>query len=202
MTERAIAAEALRIVKALGGTTGFLNMARSGGITPFHPPTEDVIESTDCVGFDLQYRGPHGYAAELTRYYSFVAPPSDLMSAFKAQQHCFDECVVAIRPGVESDVLLETMRRSYEDSGFELAGPVGWGPVHMQLHGIGLDFTEPPVVPGQNLEIEEGMVLTLHPRLGPENQRFPELTVQDNILVRDGKALSMCFPTPTWTVLS
>jgi Xaa-Pro aminopeptidase len=93
------------------------------------------------------------------------------------------------------------MRRAYADNGFELAGPIGWGPVHMQLHGIGLDFTEPPVVPDLNLEFEEGMVLTLHPRLGPENPRFPELTVQDNLLVQADKTTSMCFPRPTWTVL-
>jgi len=201
MTERAIAAEALRIMKALGGTTGFLNIARSGGKTPFHPPTDDVIESTDCVGLDLQYRGPHGYAAELTRYYSFAEPAPDLARAFEAQQHVFDECVRAIRPGVESDTLLETMRQAYADNGFELAGPIGWGPVHMHLHGIGLDFTEPPIVPDLNLEFAEGMVLTLHPRLGPENPRFPELTVQDNLLVQADETVSMCFPRPTWTVL-
>jgi hypothetical protein len=82
-----------------------------------------------------------------------------------------------------------------------IAGPLGWGPVLFQVHGIGLDFVEPPYVPGDNSPLEESTVLALHPRIGPEDPSKIDMTVLDNVVIGADGARPMTYSRASWTVL-
>lgn len=201
ISERVLIADLIRILRSLGGTAGFVNIARSGGIGSFHPARPDLLEERDMIGIDIQYRGPRGYAAEVTRYFSFCEPSARVASRFEAGLEAFERIKQSARSGSSTAGLIDVIAEAVQPFGFSVAGPVGRGPVHMQVHGIGLDFSEPPIIPGVDLELREGMVLSVHPRIAPEDLGLLEVTVEDNIEVTADGARSMTIPTIEWTVL-
>lgn len=201
MSERVATSEMWRVLKLHGCQGGFLNVARSGGITAFHSPTDELISKDDILGFDLEYRGPSGYAVELTRYFSFGKPPADMQRIYDIQVGAFRSGLDVLRPGSAYSEVLQTLRDYYRGEGYELAGPVGWGSVMYQVHGIGLDFMELPYIPGSEGVLPENTVVAFHPRLGPEDPSRLDITVLDNVLVAGARGQTMTYPEPVWTVL-
>jgi len=184
VTERAAVSTAIGEVRRLGGLGGFLHISRSGGFTALHPPTDDVIRPDDVVTFDFEYTGLEHYALELTRQYSFGGPPpDDIAATYAIQGRVFDRIAASLRPGQTTTALAALIRAAYAAEGRTAAGPEGWGPVQLHAHGIGLDFGEPPFIPGPEMVLESGMVLSLHPNIGPEDPHRPVVAVVDSVVV-------------------
>jgi Xaa-Pro aminopeptidase len=201
-TERDVVAEAIGAVRRGGGLGGFLHISRSGGVTALHPPTDDVIRDDDILTFDFEYTGRDHYALELTRQYSFGAPPPPAIAArFAAQSRVFERMRDVLRPGQTTAAIARLVHEAYEAEGYVAAGPEGWGPVQLHAHGIGLDFGEPPFIPGPDAVLAENMVLALHPNIGPEDPSVPVVSVADNVLVTPGGGERLTDTSIEWRIL-
>ena len=201
LTEREVVTEAVRTLHRLGSLSGFAHISRSGGLRMLHPPTDDVIERTDVVTFDLEFIGPHGYGLELSGHFSFGPPPDAIRRIYDVQVEVFQCCIEAMQPGASSREILEVADATYRKHGFFAAGPVGHGWVQFHAHGIGLDPEEPPLVPGLDVTLQPGMVVSLHPHLGPEDLTIPTIKIEDNILVTAAGPERLTYHQDEWRVL-
>jgi len=201
VTERQLIAEAERVMRLHGMADGFALISRSTRDPVMRPPTEDIIHKDDVITFDWEFAGPQGYCLELSGQYSFARPSDKLRRVFEAQTETYQRCLELMKPGVSSARILETVEVTYKKHGFELPGLSGFGPVQFHVHGIGLDFTEPPLVPGHDLALEEGMVVALHPHIGPEDRMSPPVEILDNVLVTRSGGERLTRSHAEWSIL-
>jgi Xaa-Pro dipeptidase len=201
VTERQLVAQAESVMRLHGMADGFALISRSTRDPVMRPPTEDIVQKEDVITCDWEFAGPHGYCLELSGQYSFRRPPDKLRRVFEAQMETYQRCLEVMKPGVSSARILETIAATYQRHGFELPGVSGFGPVQFHVHGIGLDFTEPPLVPGHDLALEEGMVVALHPHIGPEDRPSPPVEILDNVLVTSAGGERLTRPHTEWRVL-
>jgi Xaa-Pro aminopeptidase len=201
MTERDAMAEAVRNLMRRGCHSGFAHISRSGGLPMLHPPTDDVIEQTDVITCDLEFVGPEGYALELSRHFSFGLPPDPVRRLYDMQVEAFQDCLAAMQPGNSSSEILKAADDSYRKHGHFAAGPVGRSWVQFHAHGIGLDFEEPPLVPGLEVTLRPGMVVSLHPHPGPEDPTLPAIKIEDNVLITDAGPERLTYAQDGWVVL-
>jgi Xaa-Pro aminopeptidase len=194
VTEREVTSKAFQVIKEMGGTTGFIIVARSGGIPVFHPPTDDALAKGDVIGFDLEHRGPSGYAAEASCYVSLGKAAPEYVQALDAENAVFGAGRDALRPGAEPHAVMAAMAAAAAEFGTHLAGPTGLGPVMFHGHGVGLNFFCPPYLPGEG-SIEAGMTLALHPWTGPERVNAFAVGALDTVVVGEQGSRSLVFPT-------
>jgi Xaa-Pro aminopeptidase len=200
-TERDVIAVVVARLYELGCTDGFAHIARSGGLKILHPPTSEVIESTDVLTFDLEFIGPEGYALELSRHFSFGPPPDSVRRVYDIQVEVYQRCVEAMRAGASSEAILRAAESAYQMHGFSAAGPSGLGAVQYHAHGIGLDFGELPLVPGRELTLCQGMVVCLHPHMAPEDPSLPDIEIEDSVLITAGGPERLTYERDEWTAL-
>ncbi|MFG1955151.1 M24 family metallopeptidase [Micromonospora sp. NPDC048830] len=193
VTERYVTSKAFQVIKEMGGTTGFIHVARSGGIRTFHPPTDDVLERGDVIGFDLEHKGPSHYGVEVAHYFSVGPAPAEYVRKLDAEMRVFTAAREALRPGADAGAVMDAMSAAAAKSGMRMAGPVGLGPVMFHGHGVGLNFFCPPYVPGDG-PIEAGMVLALHPWTGPERGDKLAVTALDTVVVDEDVSRSLVLP--------
>jgi Xaa-Pro dipeptidase len=125
-----------------------------------------VLEEGDLLNIDLGLCVA-GYHGDMARTYS-LGEPSEAIARFSAiVRACEDAAFDAIAPGVEAQVpyaaALEVARSSGVEQWFQ-----GHGRYHGPYigHSIGLELDEEPVLgPGATVLLEEGMVLTIEPKL-------------------------------------
>lgn len=201
VTERELIAEAEHAMRLHGMADGFALISRSTRNPVMRPPTDDLVQSDDIITFDWEFVGAQGYCLELSGQYSFGPPPDKLRRVYEAQSETYQRCVEIMKPGVPSARILEVIETTYKKHGFQLPGPSGYGPVQFHVHGIGLDFTEPPLVPGFDLVLEEGMVVALHPHIGPEDKAQPPIEILDNVLVTANGGERLTYPHADWKTL-
>lgn len=194
VTERFVTSKAFQVIKEMGGTTGFIHVARSSGIPVFHPPTDDVLQKGDVIGFDLEHKGPSHYGAEATHYFSIGPAPSEYVEKLEAEMSVFIAGRDALRPGATAQSVLDAMSNAAAQREMHMAGPVGLGPVMFHGHGVGLNFFGPPFIPGDG-PIETGMALALHPWTGPERLDALAVTALDTVVIEEDRSRSLVFPT-------
>jgi Xaa-Pro aminopeptidase len=185
----------------LGCQDGFANISRSTRQPIMRPATDDVINQEDVITFDWEFVGPHGYGLELSGHYSFGPPPDKIQRLYDVQKETYQRCVEIMRPGNTSRMIRDTIEATYKKHGFSLPTPAGYGPVQYHAHGIGLDFSEPPFVPEQDITLEEGMVLALHPHIGPEDRTIPPIEILDNVLVTPHGGERLSYSQVEWVQL-
>lgn len=196
VSERQAVAEAHRTARALGCLDGIAHPGRSGGLKMIRLPNESIIQRADVITFDLEFAGPQGYWLELSRHYSFGPPPDAARRLFDVQAEVYERCVEMMKPGVPSQQILAVADAEYRKRGFRAAGPIGF-----HAHGIGLDAFEPPLVPGQEVVLEAGMVISLHPALIPHDPALPPIVIEDNILVTSHGGERLTDPVNRWLEL-
>lgn len=196
VTERQVVAEAQRVARLFGCLDGIAHLSRSTGLAMMHPPTGQTITREDAVTFDLEFAGPQGYWLELSRQYSFGPPAEQLRRIYEVQVAAFERCVELIRPGVRSTEIAAAAAEVYRARGFTPAGPVGY-----HAHGIGLDSLELPLVPGDDIALEAGMVLSLHPHVHVDEPGIPSIAIQDNVLVTQAGCERLTDSATSWIEL-
>jgi Xaa-Pro dipeptidase len=109
---------------------------------------------------------PEGYVVDQTRIFAIGELPADLVRAHEAMLAVQAAVVEAARPGVTGDALWELAERVASEKGFE-DHFMGYGDDRVRFvgHGVGLELDELPVLAaGQDLPLEEGMVIALEPK--------------------------------------
>lgn len=142
------------------------------------PATSRRLEPGDLMIVDLnpfigQYKG------DTTRTFSVGAPSAEQQRAHDSLVHGLEAAEKVGRPGARAcDVfaaLLEPIATAGFAAGFHFHGG----------HGLGLDHVERPyVIPGDEMLLEEGMVIALEP--GVYLPGIGGLRVEDNYLVTAG----------------
>jgi Xaa-Pro aminopeptidase len=186
-TEREVVAEAHQAVRALGCLDGIAHVSTDE--PPFiHPPTDRRFTADDIVKFSMEFAGPSGYWIELAGVFSFGQPPEHLGRRFETWQRAFAGAASRMRPGVTGGQLVAEVEEIFRRDGQPVSGRGIW-----DVHSIGLDVLEPPIVISREdpTILEEGMVLCLHPGLlvGPEGWG---VYIQENFAVtpEGGRPLS------------
>jgi Xaa-Pro aminopeptidase len=141
-----------------GGTGVSPAVAQSAGFRPIgrHEPV--------LVDYVFAYRG---YISDHARIFSIGKLPDELVQAHRAMLELQDRIKSMAKPGVASGSI-------YDDS-LDYASHRGYGENFMGMgaerirfvgHGVGLELDEFPFLnAGQTLELREGMVIALEPKL-------------------------------------
>jgi Xaa-Pro aminopeptidase len=198
-TDRQVVAEAHRLCRLFGCLDGIAILGRRP-FRSFAPPTGAVFHEDDIIGMDLEWGGPAHYWLELRRVYSFRPPPDDARRFWEMRVEAQHRCAAAMKPGVSSDEILTAMNAVYRKYGYDAEGQISYA-----AHGIGTDSLEPPWVPGKEVILQAGMVLSLHPHI-----RFADpaaaaalggIGLADNVLVTASGGERLTDQTDQWIVV-
>ncbi len=179
-TEGAIASgENMWVLSALAIA---INGAGLGRSVPFGA-SRRVLKQGDLVNIDVGLCVA-GYHADMARTYS-LGEPSDEVRRFAAiVRACEDAAFEAVAPGVPARVPYEAARAVAAAEGVEQWFQ-GHGRYHGPYigHGIGLELDEVPVLgPGVETPLEQGMVLTIEPKLVAPG--IGVVNFEDDVVVR------------------
>lgn len=199
-TEREVVSEGERILSLFGCRDGFANIACSNHPT-MRPATDYVLQKEDIVVFDWEFVSQHGYGLELSSVYSFITPPDNLKRIFEVQKETYQRCLEVMKAGNSTSMIRDAIKKTYEKYGYSLPPRSGYGPVQYDAHGIGLDLAEPPYIPEQDIILKEGMVFSLHPHIGPEDNTIPSIDILDNVLVTTTGGERLTFSEDIWKQL-
>jgi Xaa-Pro dipeptidase len=109
---------------------------------------------------------PAGYVVDQTRIFAIGKLPADLVRAHEAMLAVQAAVAEAARPGATGDALWELAAQVAREHGLE-DHFMGHGDDRVRFvgHGVGLELDELPVLAaGQDLPLEEGMVVALEPK--------------------------------------
>lgn len=137
------------------------------------------IDAANCVG---------GYHGDMARTYSLGEPSPEVRRFAAVARACEDAAFGAIAPGVAAHEPYDAAR-----SVAEANGVADWFQGHGRYHGpyighgLGLEFDEPPVLgPRVETPLEEGMVLTIEPKLIAPSTGT--VNFEDDVVVRSSGA--------------
>lgn len=199
ITEREAIAEHTRVMRTNGGYDGYCVINRA----PFPSegmPVDSAFRSGDVFSIYSEQVGPTGYWCEVSHQYSF-GPPSGAVSAMHAiRVEAFAACVRAMKIGNTADDIMAAMDAAYGRHGYDTSGLISYA-----AHGIGLTADEPPYLPGDQLTLEAGMVLSLHPHVrfknADEERTLPRSGPCDNVLVGPAGGASLTYSDWNWIEL-
>jgi len=195
---RDVLAEAHRLCRQHGCVDGIAMFSRPP-MSTFTHGLDEPLERDDVFVIDLEWGGPSGYWLELRRCFSFGSPPDDVRRLWEARLETFEACREAIRPGTSSEGILAARDRAYARHGLTAEGSVVYS-----AHGIGIDSLEPPWVPGKHRELQEGMVLSLHPDARLDDATLARaglVSVGDNVLVTPDGGRRLTYDVEEWVTL-
>jgi Xaa-Pro aminopeptidase len=180
-TERETVREVWHYLKGEGCLDGIAHISHKA--PPFiHPPTDRVIEKTDTIKLSLEFCGPTGYWIELASIFSFGEPPDRERRIFETARSAFFNAAKLMRPGTVAAELPAIIEATFRDAGWPISGRAIW-----DVHGIGLNVIEPPVVlPGNQTVLHENMALNMHPGLLVGDDKWGVYIQDDFIVTPDG----------------
>jgi Xaa-Pro aminopeptidase len=133
-------------------------VAQSAGFRPIQR-NEPVM-----VDYVFAYRG---YISDHTRLFSLGPVPDDLVKAHQTMLALQEQIRQRARPGTASGAIYDFALQYVTERGY--AGHfMGAGPERVRFvgHGVGLELDEFPFLnAGQTLELQEGMVIAVEPKL-------------------------------------
>ncbi len=120
------------------------------------PEASDPIGEDDLLLYSLEVAGPSGYWVEFTRPLCAGALARDTLRMLDAYGEYFDLARQTMRKGMTAHDVHRAVSRPFRDRGFRLG--------HVTGHSIGMTMIEHPRVgDGVEVELEEGMVFSMHP---------------------------------------
>jgi len=179
-TEAELMAEAERVFTAMGCYRTTMDMIISGpggSARPefvFPSPTRR-IERDDLIVYGLEIAGPGGHWVEFSRPTCAGEPSPETLAALDAYLEYAEAAKQAMRPGRTAHDVHRAVSKGFLDRGFTLG--------HVTGHSIGMTMIEHPRVgEGNEVELRENMVLSMHPHAISADERAC-LYMQDTWLV-------------------
>ena len=186
MTERQAVSEAVKLARAAGCLDGIAHISHKA--PPYiRPPTDRIIGDHDIIKFSMEFAGPTGFWCELAGIFSFREPPERERCIFETTLKAFNSTAKLMKPGVVAAELPANIERIFRAKGWEVTGRAIW-----DVHGIGQNVIEPPVVmPDNQTVLKENMALNMHPGLLVGEDKWG-VYIQDNFIVtpEGGRRLS------------
>ena len=142
------------------------------------------ISATDMVLPSLEVAGQGGHWVEVSRAVCAGEPSAESLRMLDAYEEYADAARVAMRPGATAHDLHRAVAKGFVDRGYKLG--------HVTGHSIGMTMIEfPKIGEGDETELREGMVFSMHPHAISEDGRAC-LYMQETWLVgpEGGVALS------------
>jgi Xaa-Pro dipeptidase len=179
-TEAELMGEAERAFAARGTTRLTMDMVLSGpgGAMPpemRHPDPRRAIEATDLLLYGLEVAGPGAHWVEFSRPICAGPLAEDTQTLLEAYREYHEAAREHLRHGGSALEAHRAVARPFTERGYHLG--------HVTGHSIGMTMIElPRVGEGADVELEQGMVLSMHPHAYNE-ERTACLYMQDTWLV-------------------
>jgi Xaa-Pro dipeptidase len=179
-TEAELMGEAERAFAARGTTRLTMDMVLAGphGAMPpdmRHPDPRRRIEPTDLLLYGLEVAGPGGHWVEFSRPICAGPLAGETQELLDAYREYHDAAREHLRGGGSAQEAHRAVARPFAERGYRLG--------HVTGHSIGMTMIElPRVGEGADVELEQGMVLSMHPHAYNE-ERTACLYMQDTWLV-------------------
>ena len=135
------------------------------------------FEAGDCVLPSLEVAGPGGHWVEVSRAICPGEPSDETKRMLEAYDEYYAAAPAALRAGGSARDAHRAVAKGFLDRGFHLG--------HVTGHSIGMTMIEfPKIGEHEELELEAGMVLSMHPHAISEDGRAC-LYMQDTWLVTE-----------------
>jgi len=194
-TEREVMAEGLHVAASLGCLDGMAHLSTKAA-SGTRPGTDRRFEADDIIKVFLEFSGPSGFLIELGGVFSFKEPPEGKRQKFLTVVKAIDRAAELMRPGVSAGELCQVIKETYIEDGWKITGRRLW-----DFHGQGLNSLMPPIgMPGSEEELEENMMLNIHPGILTEDGWG--VSVTHNYIVTPEGGHSLGNHKPEWHVVS
>jgi Xaa-Pro aminopeptidase len=194
-TEREVMAEGLHVAASLGCLDGMAHLSTKAA-SGTRPGTDRRFEADDIIKVFLEFSGPSGFLIELGGVFSFKEPPEGKRRKFLTVVKAIDRAAELMRPGVKAGELCQVIKETYLEDGWKITGRRLW-----DFHGQGLNSLMPPIgMPGSEEELEENMMLNIHPGILTEDGWG--VSVTHNYIVTPEGGHSLGNHKPEWHVVS
>lgn len=180
ITENELAAEAVRVIWANGGTISHLVVASGPrGAIPHALPTERPVGQGEFVVVDIGVFWSN-YWAEIARTFVVGSPTPEQVRLLDLVQRAHTAAVSALRPGVPARDVDEAARAVLRQAGFDDGDYI-----HSTGHGLGVMGPDAPAItPFNTTPVPANATLTIEPGL-----YFPGsggIRIEDSYYVSDG----------------
>lgn len=199
ITEREVIAEHTRVMRTNGGYDGYCVINRA----PYPSegmPIDSAFRLDDVFSIYSEQVGPTGYWCEVSHQYSFGPPSAAIMGMHAIRVEAFAASVRAMKAGNTTGEMMDAMDAAYRRHGYDTSGLISYA-----AHGIGLTADEPPYLPGDQLTLQSGMVLSLHPHVrfkdADQERTLPRSGPCDNVLVTPSGGESLTYADFHWIEL-
>lgn len=139
------------------------------------PAPDRRIERDDLVLYGLEVAGPGGHWVEFSRPICAGTPSKETLAGMDAYLEYVEAAKRTMRAGATAHDVHRAVSKGFLERGFKLG--------HVTGHSIGMTMIEHPRVgEGVEVELEENMVVSMHPHAITEDERTC-LYMQDTWLV-------------------
>jgi Xaa-Pro aminopeptidase len=161
VTENELAAEAVRVIWANGGTISHLVVASGPrGAIPHALPTERPVAQGEFVVVDIGVFWSH-YWAEIARTFVVGSPTREQVGLLDLVQRAHAAALGAVRPGVPARDVDEAARAVLRQAGFDDGDYI-----HSTGHGLGVMGPDAPAItPYNTAPVPAHATLTIEPGL-------------------------------------
>ena len=154
-----------------------LDGPNGGALPEFKIAGARVFEATDCVLPSLEVAGPGGHWVEVSRAIAPSGPNEETKRMLEAYEEYFAAARDVLRTGKTAHDAHRAVSKGFTERGWHLG--------HVTGHSIGMTMIEwPKVGEGQEVELQAGMVLSMHPHAISADGRSC-LYMQDTWLVTE-----------------
>lgn len=195
-TEAEIMAPAVERFFARGAGPRMMNILLSGqggeAEASFKIPGRRVVEADDLLLYSLEITGPGGYWVEFSRPLISGRPSRRTEAMAEAYPLALEAARRLMHPGERASDIHRAIADVFAQHGFSLG--------HLSGHSIGATMIEHPAI-GQasDVELEENMVLSLHPQVVSQDGKVC-LYTQDTYLI--GRTEGECLADVPWRFFS
>jgi Xaa-Pro aminopeptidase len=168
-TEAEVMGEAERVFAARGTYRTTMDMVLTGpggGAGPEfkHPSATRKIEQDDLLLYGLEIAASGGHWVEFSRPFCAGEPSAETLAGMEAYEEYVDAARATMRAGASAHDVHRAVSKGFTERGFKLG--------HVTGHSIGMTMIEfPRIGEGLDVELEENMVISMHPHAITEDER-------------------------------
>jgi Xaa-Pro dipeptidase len=183
-TEAEVMGEAERVFAAGGTWRTTMDMVLTGqngaaGPEFKHPSHARRIEENDLLLYGLEIAAFGGHWVEFSRPFCAGRPSEETLSALDAYGEYVEAARRTMRAGATAHDVHMAVSQPFRDRGFTLG--------HVTGHSIGMTMIEfPRVGEGNEFELRENMVISMHPHAITEDERTCRYMQDTWLVTQDG----------------